>query len=176
MQWWSLLALADLFVINRPHTKGPAGYRIHRDFARRGWATETSDPNMGLRNPICWYASVAHIGRRRDVAASVSNAATDGKVRVALGQTEDSRKIPRPRVELPYYGTPEALRSTAYMPDRLVQSQLSVAAAFRDAAELSTSAVASNHGTTADSLIATRGGNSRALASPESRSLPSVVV
>ena len=43
-------------------SKGPAGYRINRDFARRGWATETSDPNMGLRNPICLYASVTYRG------------------------------------------------------------------------------------------------------------------
>ena len=32
-------------------SKGPAGCRINRDFARRGCATKTSDPKMGLRDP-----------------------------------------------------------------------------------------------------------------------------
>ena len=30
---------------------GPAGYRINRDYARRGWATETGHPNWGPRDP-----------------------------------------------------------------------------------------------------------------------------
>jgi len=37
-------------VVSTPQiSKGPAGCRINRDFARRGWTTKTSDPNMGLR-------------------------------------------------------------------------------------------------------------------------------
>ena len=30
---------------------GPAGCRINRDYARRGWATKTSHPNWGARDP-----------------------------------------------------------------------------------------------------------------------------
>ena len=30
---------------------GPAGYRINRDYARRGWATETGHLNWG---PLSW--------------------------------------------------------------------------------------------------------------------------
>ena len=30
---------------------GPAGCRINRDYARRGWATETGHPNWGPRDP-----------------------------------------------------------------------------------------------------------------------------
>ena len=30
---------------------GPAGYRINRDFARRGWAAKTGHPNWGPRDP-----------------------------------------------------------------------------------------------------------------------------
>jgi len=38
----------DLGVVSTPRiSKGPAGCRINRDFARRGWATKTSHPNWG---------------------------------------------------------------------------------------------------------------------------------
>jgi len=31
---------------------GPAGCRINRDYARRGWATKTSHPNWGARDGL----------------------------------------------------------------------------------------------------------------------------
>ena len=43
----------DLRVVSSPRISiGPAGSRINRDHARRGWATETGHPSWGPRDPI----------------------------------------------------------------------------------------------------------------------------
>ena len=42
----------DLGVVSSPRISiGPAGSRINRDYARRGWAAKTSHPNWGPRDP-----------------------------------------------------------------------------------------------------------------------------
>ena len=42
----------DLGVVSSPRISiGPAGCRINRDHARRGWATKTSHPSWGPRDP-----------------------------------------------------------------------------------------------------------------------------
>jgi len=39
-------------VVSSPRVStGPAGCRISRDYARRGWATKTSHPSWGPRDP-----------------------------------------------------------------------------------------------------------------------------
>ena len=50
----------DLKGVSSPRiSKGPAGCRINRDFARRGWATETGHPNWGPRDPgQCMQAGI----------------------------------------------------------------------------------------------------------------------
>ena len=45
-------AAVDLRVVSSPRISiGPAGSRINRDHARRGWATETGHPSWGPRDP-----------------------------------------------------------------------------------------------------------------------------
>ena len=45
-------AAVDLRVVSSPRISiGPAGSRINRDHARRGWATETGHPSWGARDP-----------------------------------------------------------------------------------------------------------------------------
>ena len=45
---------------------GPAGCRINRDYARRGWATETGHPSWGPRDPGYAHSVVATQQRPRD--------------------------------------------------------------------------------------------------------------
>ena len=54
LKWFSAPPLGHLGLgsVGTPRISiGPAGYRINRDSARRGWATETGHPNWGPRDP-----------------------------------------------------------------------------------------------------------------------------
>ena len=99
MQWWSLLALADLFVINRPHTLQCFSMRYVYTFVR-------------ITSAICYlrstswgsnygHARVSRVHMQHCYFASMAPAAPPGKLRCCLRAAGAASRFCRQHVVSP---------------------------------------------------------------------------